>query len=160
MRIALPLAVVAAIVSCPVAADVFKCQVGGRSVYQQAPCAPGTAKGTIAARPGVSDSEARLARTKFEQGEAARTTSERLRVIDREIDEKTTSIEQFQRAMDEELDALRAKKGSARNNLAGATWEQSISTEMEAVASKYRTKIKLAQDEIESLRREKDTLKK
>lgn len=38
-----------------------------------------------------------------------------------------------------EMDAVKANKSRARNNLAGATWEQSLSTEMTAIAEKYRT---------------------
>lgn len=40
--------------------------------------------------------------------------------------------------MEQELAALRAKKMQANNNLAGATWEQSISTEMSVVVEKYK----------------------
>ena len=40
--------------------------------------------------------------------------------------------------MSREMDALRAQKARANNNLAGATWEQSLSTEMQAVASRYK----------------------
>lgn len=39
--------------------------------------------------------------------------------------------------MDQELDAIRNKKRYANNTLAGATWEQSLSTEMNAVTSRY-----------------------
>lgn len=40
--------------------------------------------------------------------------------------------------MEQELAALRTKKMQANNNLAGATWEQSISTEMSVVVEKYK----------------------
>lgn len=40
--------------------------------------------------------------------------------------------------MEQELAALRIKKMQANNNLAGATWEQSISTEMSVVVEKYK----------------------
>ena len=40
--------------------------------------------------------------------------------------------------MTREMDALRAQKARANNNLAGATWEQSLSTEMQAVAARYK----------------------
>lgn len=48
--------------------------------------------------------------------------------------------------------ALRAKKERARNNLAGATWEQSISDEMQAVAAAHNTRVSIAQRELEDMR--------
>lgn len=48
---------------------------------------------------------------------------------------------------------LTAKKGSAKNNLAGATWEQSISTEMQAVAT-------MCDSQGRDLRTQVDTLEK
>lgn len=48
--------------------------------------------------------------------------------------------------------ALREKKGRARNNLAGATWEQSISDEMQAVAAAHTTRVGMAQRELEDMR--------
>lgn len=40
--------------------------------------------------------------------------------------------------MSGEMAAIRGRKAYAKNNLAGATWEQSLSMEMQAVASKYK----------------------
>lgn len=69
-------------------------------------------------------------------------------------------IERYQKDMDAELAALRNAKDAAANNLAGATWEQSLSTEMQAVTTKYQTKIKIAQDKIATLREELKALPK
>ena len=54
------------------------------------------------------------------------------------------------------MDDLRNRKGYARNNLAGAMWEQSLSTEMQAVASKYAAEIDAKQERIKRLRAELD----
>ena len=50
------------------------------------------------------------------------------------------------------LAALSRKKRLAKNNLAGATYEQSISSEMQAVSDRYRTKIQVGQDRVTRLR--------
>lgn len=50
--------------------------------------------------------------------------------------------------------ALAAKKGSARNNLAGATWEQSISAEMQAAATMCDTKAREIRGRLEGYERE------
>lgn len=50
--------------------------------------------------------------------------------------------------------ALAAKKGSARNNLAGATWEASISAEMQAAATMCDTKARDIRAKLEGYERE------
>jgi hypothetical protein len=141
-------------------AEMYKCQVNGRISYQQEPCAFGTAKGTVAPPDAVTDEAARESRSRFEAEQAVRTTAARRKTIDDQIAFQQNSILSFEAMMDSELAALRAKKSQARNNLAGATWEQSISTEMEAVAAKYATKIRIARDEIEALRKERPAVAK
>ncbi|WP_020409677.1 DUF4124 domain-containing protein [Hahella ganghwensis] len=79
----------------------------------------------------------------------------RPREIDQEIKELETQIADDQKKMDLELDNLREQKKYAANNLAGATWEESISTEMQAVVEKYKTRISNARSQIEYLRAEK-----
>jgi hypothetical protein len=52
--------------------------------------------------------------------------------------------------MESDLQALKNKKRSANNNLAGAVYEQSISSEMNAVTASYNNKI-IIQNEIDRL---------
>ena len=54
--------------------------------------------------------------------------------------------------MQNEFAALRSLKGTANNNLAGATYAQSLSTEMEAVASKYKALNDVDQERLKVLR--------
>lgn len=49
---------------------------------------------------------------------------------------------------------LAAKKGQARNNLAGATWEQSISAEMQAAATTCDTKARDLRTQLEGYEKE------
>lgn len=79
--------------------------------------------------------------------------------ITREISLMEGRVDNYRRAMDSEMNRLRNKKLYANNNLAGATWEQSISDEMNAVASKYDSMIRAAQNRIDQLRNEEDRLR-
>lgn len=47
---------------------------------------------------------------------------------------------------------IRKTKQSAANNLAGATWEESLSKEMSAVAMQYDTDIRSLDNRIDRLR--------
>lgn len=55
---------------------------------------------------------------------------------------------------DAQQQALAAKKGQARNNLAGATWEQSISAEMQAAATTCDTKARDIRARLEGYEKE------
>lgn len=59
---------------------------------------------------------------------------------------------------DRELAALRNQKGRALNNLAGATYLESLSSEMQAITSRYDTDMRLIESKIEKLRQEHDAL--
>lgn len=63
-------------------------------------------------------------------------------------------IESYQRSMDAELAGLSRQKNRANNNLAGATWENSISSEMQAVTAKWSSKIEIEQSRLARLYQE------
>ena len=60
----------------------------------------------------------------------------------------------MERLRDTELERLRAKKALANNNLAGAAYEQSISTEMQAVVAKYNGEIQAAREDLQQLQQQ------
>ncbi len=64
------------------------------------------------------------------------------------------AIRGYQNLMHAEIELLQAKKGLAKNNLAGATWEESLSTEMNAVTARYRSEIEIRQEENKVFRAE------
>jgi hypothetical protein len=64
------------------------------------------------------------------------------------------------RACDKELSRLRASKSNASNNLAGATWEQSLSTEMSAIATRCDTETRMLQDDLSRFRQEVTELRR
>ncbi len=123
----------------------FKCiGAGGAVSFQQVPCASGAKSERLAAQAAPEPRPTNL-------GATAITESVDVRILktlerDRRIREMTEQIGGIEAAvasrgaqMSYEMETLRSQKVRAGNNLAGATWEQSISTEMAAVAEKYRT---------------------
>jgi len=105
---------------------------------------------------GQSPSQDYLAKAKSNVG--AMENERQLRDIDYEIKNLEREVDGYQSAMDGQLVALQRKKSLAKNNLAGATWEQSISTEMQAISERYRTRIQITQDRIVSLHKQADDL--
>ena len=82
-----------------------------------------------------------------EKDEAAKRKASKIRAAENERDDLV-------RRMDLELEILRLKKTAANNNLAGATYEHSLSAEMQAVSTSYDTKIRSKEEEIKRLRAE------
>ena len=154
MRITL--AALCLLASVPAAVQVNKCVVAGKVVYQAAPCKSGTQQAVIQPRSDVSEAAAQANREKFLADDKVRQTNNRRARIDDAITALARDIDAYQKAMDVELAALQARKAQANNNLAGATWEQSIATEMQAVTAKYKAKIETAQERIKGLRSERE----
>lgn len=154
--------------------QVYKCTVGGRTVFSDQPCSPSSKP--IDVRPASGRSAAPLEETPTQpaapvadpvnssnnpQAVLARVERERLiRDKEHEIKVQKSTIEDEQVAMDRELAELRRKKDYARNNLAGATWEKSISEEMNAVVARYDVRIRALQDEIKRMEADLAELRK
>lgn len=146
------------------AAAINKCVIDGKTVYTDAPC-PTAAKATAIAPPAsgfdrpessVAAPGGMAAREKKVLG--AMVTSRRLAEIDGEIERSQGLISAYRNSMDTRLSLLRVRKLSANNNLAGATYEQSLSTEMDATVRAYTTKINIEQSKIDGLRAERASL--
>lgn len=82
------------------------------------------------------------------EGAKARRRSD----IKYEIDRLEESISASQQAMSADITALEIQKTTARNNLAGAVYLQSLSTEMQAVTSRHSIDISTKQDRVKKLR--------
>lgn len=163
LRLALTFAVLAA--SMPAAAQVYKCKdTNGTTVFSSQPCGadaravdvrPAAGRGASAtptqpSAPATSAPTAPAAspRSLVERGNAAAQR----RMLDDEILRKERQLSATHAEHEERQAELREKKQRARNNLAGATWEQSISDEMNALASQYNGRIQQAQRDIDVLR--------
>ena len=137
----------------PVSAQ-YKCTAAdGRVTFQQTPCqeakqqeklrlqgAPqgtGMTAGQGPKPPQQTDSPYTRLADQLARERRATELEQRERALVREINITSSRIDERNGLMNSEMAALREKKAYANNNLAGATWEQSISTEMQAVAAKY-----------------------
>ena len=136
----------------------------GQVVYQNAPC-PSTSTGSPIS---INSTPVPAGNSPAQEDEMAKVhllskTMERerkLREIDLEIERLERRILDHRSTMRAELAALEQKKTYANNNLAGATWEQSISQEMNAVAQKYDSLIRSDQNQIDFLRKDAERLRK
>lgn len=153
--VALVLTVVVALVAGQAHA-INKCQTpDGRTVFQDMPCVPGQgnkievkpASGNapavteaVQAAPGAVEVPATRPKTEAQRLEAQTETlrkENRLHFLQvRAIPDAYAAIDQQKLRCNGELANLRTKKQFANNNLAGATWEQSISSEMSAVVAR------------------------
>ena len=82
------------------------------------------------------------------EGAKARRRSD----IKYEIDRLEESISASQQAMSADITALEIQKTTARNNLAGAVYLQSLSAEMQAVTNRHGIDISTKQDRVKKLR--------
>lgn len=148
-------------------AEVYRCVIDGKVSFSDKAC-PGAGaaidvKVSPPSSPG-SDSEMQLIqndRDRIQSNEKVRQRLDnrlKIRQLDEEIDSAQIKLRMLSGQMESELQALKNKKRSANNNLAGAVYEQSISSEMNAVTASYNNKIIIQKNEIERLQREKQSL--
>ncbi len=153
---------VAALITHPAAAGMYKCVEDGKTVFQDRPCAGSgsaitvtPANSTVAPEnaSGKVQPEPRSV-TKLRDNVRTLESERKQRELAYAIRDAEREVDAYQAQMDRELAALQQKKILAANNLAGATWEQSISTEMQAVSDKYKTKIQITRDRILHLQKQ------
>jgi len=134
----------------------------GKVIFQDAPCAgkgervdvrPASGHATAPRAPASGKAQTEAQRL---EALASSTQKDRRR---RELEVSLVpnafaAIDVQRKSCDRELEALRLKKASANNNLAGATWEQSISAEMAATATRCDTKARELQHVHDSLKAE------
>lgn len=157
------------IMICAPAWAVNKCTgPDGQVTFQDAPC---TSKGgAIEVRPasGYAPATALPLALGAQAAPKKQTEADRLNALTAasqrerrksDLDERLVPFAQDaitrQRAeCDQQISALKVKKLSANNNLAGATWEGSISSEMTAVATRCDTRNRDLREEFSTLKKE------
>lgn len=129
----------------------------GKLSIQQFPCAPADRQQAVQLKsPARSGSEptSQLAGSQSKERSVLRRfeLDRRVRELEQDIRLLTDGISQRNASMDAELDRLKAQKSSANNNLAGATYMQSLSAEMQAVAAKHDAVNKLDVERLRQLK--------
>ena len=167
MKIMLFLAVLLASFSAHSA--FYKCVTNGKVTLTDKPCDEGS-KSEELKNIHVSPSPISVARQAQQKGGSSSSvermnkatsslfTDRRKKEINREILGKRERVSYLQKMMDLEVARLRTKKRYANNNLAGATWEESISEEISAVVARYDSKIAVTQRDIDRLYKDLDEL--
>ncbi|QNM94921.1 DUF4124 domain-containing protein [Chitinimonas koreensis] len=146
------------------ATAINKCvDSAGKITFSDTPCPTSDKSTNIKIRPSTGN--AAPANAQPASTDRPLTAGERLVEEARQLDrskkrsEVEASIAKLDRdyenlaaSMQADLDALKAKKSRAKNNLAGATWEQSISTEMQAITTSYDNRMKTNREQANRLR--------
>lgn len=143
----------------------------GKTVFQDAPCmgkgetitvkpASGEAPAPVAAAPANAASGAAPAAaaapvaTGKKEGVFGEKWRRKTDLESHLISNARGELSGHLQACQQQQSALSAKKGAARNNLAGATWEASISSEMQAAATICDTKARDIRAKLEGYERE------
>lgn len=134
-------------------ASVYRCVIDGVTTFSQTPCAEDAEK-----------IEVKPVQPATEQGaDATQSAREHLDQVSVDVRKRNINIQirrledrrrGLQRQRDAELDRLKAQQGTARNNLAGATYHAGLAQEMRAVNERYTADINSLQTEIDQLRQE------
>lgn len=148
MAVKMFIATAALVAALPAGAQVYKCKEGATTVFSSTPCAADARR--IEVRPAAgggaasAPAPAGAARaTAPAPGSAAALRRQGdLMQAERELKDAQALRERLVRDRENELEAQRLKKHQANNNLAGATWLQSISAEMQVISDNYAEKIR------------------
>jgi len=139
-------------------AKIYKCvDANGRTNYTQTKCP--NAQEIIIRSQKIYHQPATSSVNSIAKKASVMASARRVKEIDREINDHRERIVYLQQRMRSEIAQLREKKYYANNNLAGATWEQSISQEIEAVTKRYDIEINVQQKAIDRLYEEQKFLK-
>lgn len=135
----------------PAYADIYKCTDGkGHVTFSQMPCAPDAKKITVETVQPTEDQAKATSEANNQNRKIIKESRD-----ERGMEAAHKKVQALIDMRDAELNTLRVKKGLAANNLAGATWEKSISDEMQAVNQRYNADIEAARQHVRDLESEK-----
>ncbi|MBO1270106.1 MULTISPECIES: DUF4124 domain-containing protein [Shewanella] len=147
-------------------ANVYKCIVDGKVIFSQEPCADNATPvdlskvGSVVGAQRQTDA-AQSSVTTAATGDNHTEIANYIKAQDlnRQISKLEYQRQQVFKARDAKLDKLRHQKNYASNNLAGATWEQSISQEMQSITSAADSQVVSIDRQIASLQQQLNGLR-
>lgn len=154
MKILIAMFSLFAVASAAIASEMYKCTVDGRTSFQEVPCLDKKSGDAVIIRkdsPTRGEWEVSTEKMNREIGDRIKA-----RDLTDDIDRAYAQLTMLNGNMERELSALRAKRLFPNNNLASATWENSISAEMNVVTASYSNKIRSLEVQIDSLRKQRD----
>lgn len=163
----------AALIAAAPAWAINKCTGSdGKAVFQDAPCAgkgeeivvrPASGHAPVAPTPtaaapagtaAVAPAGATAAAPQKKEGAFGESWQRRTFLENRGVPDARAALQAHRNACDSKQRELSSQKSRANNNLAGATWLQSISTEMQAAATICEAKTRELQGNLEGLEKE------
>ncbi|GAB3647335.1 DUF4124 domain-containing protein [Ramlibacter alkalitolerans] len=143
---------------------VYKCADGnGRIAFQDTPCPGAGTQFDVKPAGGIAPAREHTSSSNVPQSEADRLERivsdsqkqrRKLEIEARLLPDAEAAMRTLRNQCDGQMAALRAQKGAANNNLAGATWEVSLSGEMSAVATRCDTRQRELRQDYDALARE------
>ncbi|RYV03174.1 hypothetical protein SOPP22_05355 [Shewanella sp. OPT22] len=129
---------------------VYKCESDDKVTFSDEPCSDKALKIIVVPKNVIKNNNAP---TKKENLEIQHQISKHIHDenIDLRVAHLKAQIEKVKVGRDHKLLKLKSNKKLAQNNLAGATWQSSISQEMAAVVESADTEIRIFENEIKRL---------
>lgn len=140
------------------AGSVYKCTVDEVIKYSQMPCGDGEPDKVI-----ILDIMSNSIKSPQNQPQPTTSNNDYIiksHIISNKIKRSETTINKYQKKMVKELNVLKARTNNANNNLAGAIYQDALSTEMLAVTNKYQSLIDTETTNINKLKLKINELKK
>ena len=140
------------------AQSIYQCtDAQGKITFQQTPCPITASEQQKAFEAGnfISNDNTRAT---YQASQSIQADND-LKQLNRDIQKTQQKIDRLEQQRKQALAALGNKKLQARNNLAGATFEQSISTEMLSVNKQYDSQIQTERDYLKQLIHARDRMK-
>jgi len=142
----------------PAHAEIYKCVIDGKTTFSQSPCA--TDAKVVNPQYSKPPSDAKEQIQARQEATEKMSKQFRLDEIEQQIAATYQAETDTQAARQRELNALRVSMAYSNNNLAGATRDQGLATQMQAVNGKYDSQLTLIASRRAELERERDKLKK
>lgn len=173
MKIVIALLPAFLVVPVCTAQETFKCKINGGYVYQDRPC-PGTGRysdgltekparqvstapvleNTTSANVGQTAPKVQSDLERQKEFLAKGAKDRKVSDLKYQIDIVTQKIANLHSQMNVELANVEHERSTATNNLAGATYLQSLATEKQAISARYELEIGTQRENLKALREE------
>lgn len=121
------------------AASVYKCDIDGVITFSQQPCDDNLTPIVIKQLSGSNTKVKPKAISTSNKTAIKQLDEVKAYQLGQEIKRNDHTISRYEKKMNKELTILKARTYSANNNLAGAIYQESLSSEMIAVTNKYNS---------------------
>jgi hypothetical protein len=136
-----------------VASAQFKCvDERGAVSFQQVPCAAQQRQQALKIAPPAPAPKAQEGGSADQRILRGLERERHVRELEFQVSEAERTIDNRSASMNAELASLQHQKARAKNNLAGATYEQSVSAEMQAVVARHKVMIDMDTERLKKLR--------